>query len=301
MPTDSDYIGRFAPSPTGPLHFGSLIAAAASYLDARHHGGRWLLRMEDLDPPREEPGAADRILRTLEAFGFEWDGPVVLQSRRNEAYREALETLRARSLAYPCACTRREIAAAGLTGSEGPVYPGTCRDGLPPGRRGRSIRVLTAGARIHFEDRLQGPREQALERDIGDFVLQRADGFWAYQLAVVVDDAWQGVTRIVRGSDLLDSTPRQIYLQRLLGFPQPAYAHFPVAIGPDGGKLSKQSGARPVRADTATLWQALDFLRQQPPAELRRAELAELRTWACRHWNPAPLRGETGRPVAGYR
>lgn len=299
MPETARYIGRFAPSPTGPLHFGSLLAAVASYLEARHRGGCWLLRMEDLDPPREQPGAADHILRTLDAFGFDWDGPVLRQSTRAAAYRAALDDLRVRGLAYPCACTRREIAARGRTGLEGPIYPGTCRAGLPPGRRGRALRVRTDGARISFHDALQGPRTQNLEREIGDFVLRRADGYWAYQLAVVVDDAAQGITHVVRGADLLGSTPRQIHLFHLLGLPIPAYAHIPVAVDARGEKLSKQTGARAVSPDPATLWQALAFLRQAPPAELRTADLTEIWAWARVHWRAERLCGLTALPLAG--
>lgn len=279
------YIGRFAPSPTGPLHFGSLVAAVGSYLEAKHHRGLWLLRMEDLDPPREMPGAADGILRTLEAYGFEWDGAVRYQRHRGEAYQAALERLRVDGLLYPCACTRREIADSALVGIEGPVYPGTCRAGLC-GRTARAWRVRTTAEEVAFEDALQGRQAQVLERDIGDFVLQRADGLFAYQLAVVIDDAAQGVSHVVRGADLLDSTPRQIWLQHLLGLPTPHYAHLPVAVNAKGEKLSKQTLAPPldVRHPAPALWQALAFLGQSPPPELARAGLRELWSWAAAHW-----------------
>src|SRR3954469_4836970 len=222
------YTGRFAPSPTGPLHMGSLIAALASWLDARAAGGRWLVRMEDLDRPRVLPGADDAILDALSRLGLQWDGEVVYQSKRHDLYRRALERLGPHT--YWCGCSRREIAdsSLGLATDGAPIYPGTCRDGLPRARR--ALRVRTSSALIAFDDRLQGQQAQVLERDIGDFVLYRADGLFAYQLAVVVDDAAQGISDVVRGADLLDSTARQICLQRLLGVPTPRYLHVPVAV-----------------------------------------------------------------------
>jgi glutamyl-Q tRNA(Asp) synthetase len=237
------YVGRFAPSPTGPLHFGSLVAALASYMEARNAKGKWLVRMEDLDKPREQPGAADAILRTLEAFGLHWDGAVEYQSRRIARYAAAMSRLK--DHAYPCGCTRSEIADSALAIDGARVYRGTCRAGLPPGKTVRSIRVRAEGE-IRFTDRVQGDQAQVLERDVGDFVLCRADGHYAYQLAVVVDDADQRVTDIVRGADLLDSTARQIHLQRLLGYDTPRYLHVPVAVNAAGEKLSKQTGAEPV-------------------------------------------------------
>ncbi|MFD2110221.1 tRNA glutamyl-Q(34) synthetase GluQRS [Thiorhodococcus fuscus] len=245
-PDTPSYRGRFAPSPTGALHFGSLIAALASYADARAHQGAWILRMEDLDRPRERPGAAERILETLRAFGFAWDEPILYQSARTSAYEEALARLTQLGLAYPCGCTRSEIAATATLGAEGPVYPGTCREGLAQGRAQRSIRLNTHGTQIHFEDRIQGPQSQSIEESIGDFVLHRADGIHAYQLAVVVDDAHQNITHVVRGADLLLSTPRQILLQRLLGFSRPTYAHVPLILDEQGRKLSKSYAAAPV-------------------------------------------------------
>ena len=265
--TSSNYHGRFAPSPTGPLHFGSLAAAVGSYLDARKHHGTWLVRMEDLDTPRCVPGAADDILYTLEAFGLCWDGEIIYQSRRIPAYEETLQQLRESGAAYPCCCTRKEIADSALHGIDGPVYPGTCRHGIPAGREGRAWRVRTdhsflppcngetrmgveqsgrgvstpsptlplqGGGNIQFDDALQGRVVQHLENEIGDFVIKRADGLFAYQLAVVVDDAFQNITHIVRGADLLHSTPRQIYLQRLLGLNTPAYMHLPIAVNAQG-------------------------------------------------------------------
>lgn len=240
------YVGRFAPSPSGPLHKGSLVAALASYLDARAHGGKWLVRIEDVDEARTIPGAAEGILQTLIAFGMQWDGEVVWQSRRKHLYQAAFERLG--SHAYPCGCTRREIADSRIgIGSDGAaVYPGTCRHGLAPGKTPRAFRLRVpddVSECISFEDRWMGQVTQHLATEVGDFVLKRADGFWAYQLAVVVDDAAQGVTDVVRGADLLDSTPRQIYLQRLLGVPTPRYLHVPVVTNDHGEKLSKQTGA----------------------------------------------------------
>lgn len=258
---------------------GSLVAAVGSYLSARRsirapRGGEWLVRMEDLDTPRNVPGAADDILRTLEGFGFEWDGPVLFQSTRTEAYRAAFEQLRAAGMVFPCGCSRRDL-------SEG-RYPGTCRSGLRAARGAVAWRVLVDNLPICFHDRICGEREERLESSIGDFVVLRADGLFAYQLAVVVDDAAQGVTEVVRGADLLDSAARQIHLQRLLGVPTPAYAHLPVVLDKHGGKLSKQTGAPPVELRRASqhLHDALNFLGHKPPDELREAPVASLWQWA---------------------
>lgn len=280
------YRGRFAPSPTGPLHFGSLVAALASYLEARQQQGEWLLRMEDLDTPRNMPGAADAILRSLEAFGFEWDGAVVYQSERHDLYAAALARLQEGGLVYPCGCTRKEIADSAIHGIEGAIYPGTCRSGLPPGKTARAWRIRAENRTIGFDDAIQGHVAQNLARDIGDFVLKRADGFYAYQLAVVVDDADQGITHVVRGADLLDSTPRQIYLQQVLGLPAMHYAHIPVVLNAQGEKLSKQTQAAAVddRQPATQLWQALDFLQQSPPAAVRNAPLADIWQWADQNW-----------------
>jgi glutamyl-Q tRNA(Asp) synthetase len=283
------YRGRFAPSPTGPLHFGSLVAAVGSFLEARTRGGDWLVRMEDPDPPRIVPGAAEEILRALDACGMHWDGPVVRQSARSEAYHNALHRLRAGGMVYSCACSRREIADSAIAGVEGFVYPGSCRRGVPPDKRARAQRVMTRGAMIVFDDALQGRIEHDLEKDIGDFVLYRSDRVYAYQLAVVIDDSEQGITDVVRGSDLLDSTSRQIHLQRLLGLPTPRYAHLPVALGENGEKLSKQTLAAPVEAarPVPALAAALAFLGQRPPADLARAPLADFWQWALTRWNLA--------------
>ncbi|HKQ27893.1 MAG TPA: tRNA glutamyl-Q(34) synthetase GluQRS [Burkholderiales bacterium] len=276
------YVGRFAPSPTGPLHFGSLVAALASWLDARAARGRWLLRIEDLDRPRMQAGAAELILRTLESLGLTWDGPVLYQSLRAAKYEAALRSLDGHT--YWCGCTRREIAdsSLALAADGAQIYPGTCRKGLPQGRSARALRLRTSGEPIGFTDRLQGPRRQNVEREVGDFVLYRADGQFAYQLAVVVDDAEQGVTDVVRGADLLDSTARQIHLQRMLGYPTPRYLHVPVALTSTGEKLSKQTGARPV--DLALRKQVLDralaFLNQAPACDLDEA---------VANWDPARI------------
>ena len=253
----SRYIGRFAPSPTGRLHPGSLVAAVASYLDAKANAGLWLLRIEDVDEGRTAAGAAESILDLLPRLGMQWDGEVVWQSRRKHLYQAAFEQLRAR--AYPCGCNRREIADSrlGLAPDGAAIYPGTCRNGLAEGRSERSLRVRVPDPAadadlIEFDDRFAGHVCQRLHDQSGDFVLKRADGFWAYQLAVVVDDAEQGVTDVVRGADLLDSTPRQIYLQRLLGVQTPRYLHVPVVRNANGEKLSKQTGATAIMADDET-------------------------------------------------
>lgn len=292
------YIGRFAPSPTGPLHIGSLMAAVGSYLEARTHDGHWLLRMEDLDPPREMAGAADGILRDLEALGFQWDGPVLYQSRRREAYEQALGQLGPK--VFPCACSRSEIADSAVTGIEGPVYPGTCRDGLSPGKAPRALRVRVQPGDLSFEDALQGPTHQDLAQDIGDFVVRRADGCHAYQLAVVVDDAWGKVTHVVRGSDLLLSTPRQLHLQTLLGLTHPVYMHLPVAVNGAGEKLSKQTGARPLDLSqpASTLWQALTLLQQSPPQSLKASSIDDIWAWARKHWQPASMSGLSSVEIA---
>lgn len=297
--TPPGYRGRFAPSPTGPLHFGSLVAALGSYLDARHHQGSWLVRMEDLDSEREVKGASSEILRALEAFGFAWDEPVIYQSRRREAYRESLEELLRRGLAYPCGCSRKEIAGIAPQGLDGPIYPGTCRGGLPPGKQARCVRLLTPDRTIEVRDRIQGPIRQNLQREVGDFVIRRADGFHAYQLAVVLDDAWQAINQAVRGADLLDSTPRQYYLQRLLKLPQPGYAHLPLAIDKAGRKLSKQHRDAPVdtRRPLDALLQALAFLGQpMPPA--RPLSLDDFWRWAIAEWRWQRVSGQPSVPIA---
>jgi glutamyl-Q tRNA(Asp) synthetase len=293
------YCGRFAPSPTGPLHFGSLVAALGSYLDARHHQGRWLVRMEDLDRQREVKGAADNILRTLEAFGFAWDGDIIYQSQRRAAYEETLQRLQGQELAYACACSRKQIAEATSTGIEGPIYPGTCRSGVEPNQPARSIRLLTQNQVVAFNDRVQGAVRQNLEREIGDFVIRRADGYHAYQLAVVVDDAWQEITHIVRGADLLSSTPRQCYLQTLLQLPQPDYAHLPLAVDATGRKLSKQYQDAPVdpKQPLDALLQAFEFLGQEMPTE-HPLGLEDFWRWAIERWSLVRVPRQASKPAA---
>lgn len=294
------YRGRFAPSPTGPLHFGSLVAAAGSYLEAKSQGGQWLLRIEDVDTPRTDPRAAAAILHTLEAFGMAWDGAVIYQSTRGEAYQAALAQLRAGGALYGCACTRREIADSALHGVDGPVYPGTCRNGLPAGRIARATRVRTQGARIAFDDAIQGTVAQDVEHAVGDFVVARADRLIAYQLAVVVDDAAQGITDVVRGADLLDSTPRQIWLQRLLALPVPRYMHLPVALNAHGEKLSKQTRARPLdaRDPVPALLAALRFLGHDAPPQLGRQPVAAVWHWALAHWQRQRIPVRRSAPIA---
>ena len=285
------YVGRFAPSPTGLLHFGSLVAALASWLDSRRSGGRWLLRMEDLDQPRVIPGAADAILRQLDTFGLGWDGPVAYQSARLELYRDAIRKLENHS--YPCACTRKELEDSALAIDGSRIYPGTCRGGIAPGKSPRAVRLRTHFDPIIFTDRVQGTNEQSVAREVGDFVLLRADGIFAYQLAVVVDDAAQGVTDVVRGSDLLDSTARQIHLQRLLGVTTPRYLHVPVATNATGEKLSKQTRAADARPDDMAA--ALEFLGIRAPARMAPRELLE---WAVGHWDPALVPRNRAVPIA---
>lgn len=294
------YRGRYAPSPTGPLHFGSLVAAVGSYLEAKTRNGEWLLRMENLDTPRCVPGAADDILRTLEACGFQWDGSVAYQSVRSDAYHLALHALLARGAAYPCACSRREITDSAVHGIEGPVYPGSCRGGVPAGKTPRAMRVNTLGTHIVFNDAIQGSIKQNIEKDIGDFVLRRADGMYAYQLAVVVDDAFQQITDVVRGADLLDSTPRQMHLQHLLNLPTPRYAHLPVALNAAGQKLSKQTQATAVDASHPgqEIVRALRFLGQSVPAQLELADLKEIWRWAITHWRLADVPRARGIAIA---
>lgn len=288
--------GRFAPSPTGPLHFGSLLAAVASYLDARSAGARWLLRIEDIDPPREMAGAAESIVRTLDAYGFEWDGPVLWQRESDAAHRAALNALIEAGHAYRCGCSRRDLAGQ-PSGPLGTIYPGTCRQGSTAAEF--AYRVRTDPSVIRFADLLQGVREHRLEPESGDFVICRRDGLIAYQLAVVVDDELANVTRIVRGIDLIDSTPRQIWLQRLLDYRTPEYAHIPVAVHPNGDKLSKLTGAKALALGDAgrNVHRALVALGQTPPVELGNAPVETVWSWAFEHWQPAALRGVTAIPV----
>lgn len=282
------YTGRFAPSPTGLLHIGSLLTAVASYADARSNGGKWLVRMEDLDPPREMPGAASHILHTLEAFGFEWDGEVAYQSRRYALYEETLCRLKTAGLVYPCYCSRKDWQAGARRGADGFVYNGRCRHpGQRPAPQGKqpAWRIRVPDRVIGFSDGIVGGYTQNLAGDIGDFVLLRADGYWAYQLAVVADDAEQGVTHIVRGQDLLVSTPRQIYLQQCLGVPTPQYAHLPLLTNAQGQKWSKQTlaPALDLNRREQLLRQVFRYLNLPEAPETDRP--AELLDWAVAHWD----------------
>lgn len=292
------YRGRFAPSPTGPLHLGSITTAVGSYLAARHAGGEWHVRIDDLDRPRCVPGAADDILRTLETLGFEWDGPVWYQSLRDEAYTAALRQLQAQGDVFECSCSRRELQQLPdnpNTGMETDElrYPGLCRNGPLAPERGTAIRFRVPHGLVAFEDGLQGHIVHDVQRESGDFVVRRRDGLFAYQLACAVDDHDQGFTHIVRGADLLASTARQMLLQRALRYPTPIYAHLPVMLDPEGRKLAKSSGAPAVDAATASavLWRALACLQQAPPDDLRRAGLQDIWRWAHAHWTEEPLRG----------
>ena len=287
--TNIPYIGRFAPSPSGPLHFGSLVAALASYLDARAHNGQWLVRMEDIDPPREPAGAADLILQALDVYGLHWDREVLFQSHRLGAYSDVLAILRQEQKLYPCTCTRKKLA--GLNG----VYPGYCRnvwqDAIPTQPYG--LRLLCRDTTVHFPDRIQGEQSYKLAA-LGDFLLKRKDGLYAYQLAVCVDDCFQGVTHIVRGVDLLDSTPRQLYLQRQLAMEHPVYAHIPVITLGDGNKLSKQNHAPAIPLDNPRpmLIKALRALGLGPAPDLEACSITDILAWGVRHWSLVKLLGK---------
>ncbi len=287
-----EYVGRFAPSPTGPLHFGSLVAAVASYLEARTNNGRWLLRIENIDPPREQAGATPKIIEALRRYGFEWDAETIYQSDTQSRHERALATLIDQGAAYPCRCSRRDLADAPRS-PLGVIYPGTCRVGCEPGES--AIRVRTDNSEIVFSDALQGRWTHHLEDESGDFVIRRRDGLIAYQLAVVVDDELQGVTDIVRGIDLMDSTARQIWLQRLLGYRTPNYVHIPVITHATGEKLSKLTGASaiPLDAVTETLVAALAALQQDPPPELTKNSLDNVWKWAHDSWQRQKLDGLT--------
>lgn len=292
------YRGRFAPTPSGPLHFGSLVAALGSYLEARRHGGEWLVRIEDIDPPRVVAGAADDILRTLEAFGFEWDGPVVHQSQRLAAYRDALERLRHEGRIYACTCSRKRIAATARRGVDGPVYPGHCR-AQRPSHGPAALRLRVPHTRVVFHDALQGRVACDVAAECGDFVLRRADDVHTYQLAVVVDDAEQGITHVVRGADLIASTPRQIVLQQALGLPTPDYLHLPVALDAHGDKLSKQTLAQPLdaRAPLPDLLAAWTFLGQRPPGRVE--SVPEFWVMARENWSAGQLPALRARRLLG--
>ena len=287
MLASSSYIGRFAPSPSGPLHFGSLVAALASYLDARAHQGKWLLRIEDIDPPREPAGASDLILKALESYGLHWDDHVLYQSDRTPAYDEILNLLQTEQKLYACTCTRKQ-----LTGLNG-IYPGYCRNKQPSTELPFGLRLRCEKTHIHFHDRIQGTQSFDTAA-LGDFILKRKDGLYAYQLAVCVDDSLQGITHIVRGIDLMDSTPRQIYLQNLLGFLQPVYGHIPVITAANGNKLSKQNHAPAIELDDPrpTLIKALTALGLQPSTELMASSIKDILGWGVHNWSLTNLQGK---------
>ncbi len=300
--THSKNIGRFAPSPTGPLHFGSLIAATASYLNVKtKQEGKWLLRIEDVDTQRIQKGATQSIIKSLEAYGFVWDDKITYQSQRSDIYQKALDSLG--ESAYPCSCTRKSLMAS--TGSYSYIYPGFCREGATkPDAKNLSIRVKTQQTPVKFTDLCQAEQlSQNINIEVGDFILKRTDGLWAYQLAVVVDDALQGVTEVVRGADLFDNTPRQIYLQRMLGYSMPDYLHFPVVVNNAGKKLSKQNASPEVSNDQkrATLISALSFLGQNPPKPSEFSSLDELWVWALAHWNANIIPQVMSQPFSAYK
>ena len=281
------YRGRFAPSPTGSLHFGSIVCAVSSFLQARCQQGDWLVRIEDIDPPREVAGSADQILSTLETLGLNWDGDVLYQSTRLEAYEYALEQLRRNNAIYRCQCSRKIIISAQKNATN-KIYPGTCKiNPLSPNTKNTAIRVNVSPCRIQFTDTIQGPFSQLLHKEVGDFILKRADGLIAYQLAVVVDDAYQNITEIVRGADLLGNTPRQIYLQDLLGLRQLNYSHLPLAVDHTGVKISKStySTSVDVKKPVETIFSALNFLGQNPPKELLNDTLSTIWQWAIKNWD----------------
>lgn len=286
--TTLHYRGRFAPSPTGPLHLGSMLSALGSYLQAKNQNGEWLVRIEDLDPPREIPGAADDILKTLELFGLHWDGEVSYQSKRQAYYQDALNELQKNGLLYPCSCSRKQISEIARSGNIGLVYPGTCRNGQQQKKSSYAQRLLSKNQKIQFIDALQGSIEQNIELETGDIALLRADGFYAYHLAVVVDDHQQNITEIVRGYDLIQCTPIQIYLQQCLHYKTPHYLHLPIIVNKQREKLSKQTGAQAVaqHAVEKTLFQLLKLLQQKPPQDLVDATKTEILRWAIQNWQP---------------
>jgi glutamyl-Q tRNA(Asp) synthetase len=291
--SESGYIGRFAPSPTGPLHFGSLLAALASFLDARANQGKWLMRIEDLDPPREPAGSAELILQQLQDFGMNWDDEVLYQSTRLGAYEEVMGQLQDKGLAYPCDCTRPQIREMGL------VYNGSCRERSTPPEKPYALRLKTEALKIGFDDAIQGHFSQQLELDAGDFVIRRKDELYAYQLAVVVDDEFQNITHVVRGWDLLDSTPRQIYLQRVLNYQEMSYIHIPIIVDEKGQKLSKQAFAPSIETDRASeaIYKALVFLGQVPPAEIAIERPESQLQWAIANWDSQAVAKVSSLPL----
>jgi len=285
------YIGRFAPSPTGPLHFGSLLAALASYFDAKKHHGQWLVRIEDLDPPREMPGAIDLILQALEVHQLIPDQEIIYQSQRHDAYQHALQQLIDKDLAFPCQCSRKQLSA-----TQG-IHLGRCECDTEQAHAWRF--AFTPDQALNFGDQLQGLYQQPAN-EIGDFVIRRKDQLWAYQLALVVDDEYQNISHVVRGIDLIDSTLRQNLLQQALGYKIPHYAHIPVACADNGQKLSKQNYAPQLdnSCPAKNIWQALSWLRQQPPEDMQKASVKELLVWGCEHWDISALQGIEAQPAS---
>ena len=281
------YVGRFAPTPSGPLHFGSIVAALGSYLQAKKNHGKWLVRIEDIDTPRIQPGAIEAILGTLERLCLHWDGEILIQSQRISVYTDILQQLEKNGLVYPCICPRR------LT--KGTPYPGTCRNGVKTNRKSAALRIRVIPESAGFNDRIQGTFTQHLENDVGDFVLKRSDGLVAYHLAVVIDDEMQGITEIVRGCDLLDSTPRQIYLQNILKYKTPAYVHLPIAANEQGLKISKQNHAPGVnvKKGVKALYKALEFLGQRPDILLLDSDIQDVVNWGVEHWDISKVPAQT--------
>jgi len=280
------YRGRFAPSPSGPLHFGSLVAATASYLESRSQGGEWFLRIDDIDEPRTVPGADQHIIQTLQQFGFEWQGEIIYQSHSKKNYQDALQQLIEKNLIYACTCSRQQIRQNARQGAFGYIYAGDCRD-KNVNTNDAALRLRTNPQTILFDDLILGRQQQQLEQEVGDFIVRRRDSLFAYQLAIVVDDEKQGISDIIRGADLLDSTARQIYLQQQLGYHTPRYAHLPLAMHPNGGKLSKITAAPAINPQQASreLFKALDFLGQKPPPESQQSDLNSLWSWAINNWS----------------
>ncbi len=292
------YRGRFAPSPTGPLHFGSLVAAVASYAQALVNDGEWLVRIEDIDPTREIPGAGEAIIESLLAHGFRFPEPL-WQSSRLARYDEIITALLDSGHAFRCSCSRRILKRRARPGRAGLLYPGTCRNGADESRRPAiAVRLRSAGMIVGFEDAFQGHMQCNIETDIGDFLLRRGDGFVAYQTAVATDDVEQKITEVVRGTDLLDSTFMQLAILQARGLEDPQYAHFPVVTGPDGRKLSKQSGATEINNKTPSfnILRALSFLLQEPPEHLKTAPVADIWAWVRENWDPSRFRGLRARP-----
>lgn len=286
------YRGRFAPSPTGLLHFGSLVAALSSYLDARQHQGLWLVRIEDIDPQREQKGASDLILKTLERYHLYWDEPVLYQRQRGAVYEEHCQRLLSEKRAFYCTCSRSTL------GESGQIYPGYCRHQFSLPSASAAIRFRVNNTELCFNDRIQGPCRQQLECDVGDFIIKRKEQYYAYQLAVIVDDHYQGITHVVRGIDLLDNTPRQIALLQVFGYPEPQYAHVPIVVNAAGQKLSKQTLALPISLDDVrtTLLLALRALKLNPPQELLSNSMNDILRWAEKHWSVSLLANQRYLP-----